>query len=970
VIGVALKGLAGRKFRATLTAIAIVLGVAMISGTYVLTDTIDKAFSQIFDDSYAGTDAVVTGKGADISFQGDTAETPPIPADVLQKVRALPDVELAMGGIYNQFDTKILDSDGKAINTQGAPSLGFGIDTSAQYARFNPLNLVAGRWPSAPEEAVIDQGTADKQGYEVGDRVLISTIRPKQAFTLTGIAKYGEVGSLGTATFAVFDLETAQRLLDREGQFDAISVAAKPGVAAQELVSEIRPILPPEAKVQTGQNEAQEQKDEISEFTKFIEYFLLAFAAIALFVGAFVIFNTLSITVAQRTREFATLRTIGASRRQVLGSVVLEALTIGTIASVIGLFAGLGLAKGLNWLFEVLNLDLPTTGTVFATRTIVVSLLVGILITLLAGLFPAIRATRVPPIAAVREGATLPKSRLSAFAPFIAIVAIAAALALLGYAMYTDELATGTRLLSIAGGVLLLFVGVAMISSRAVPVLSRLVSPLGRWLMLAFSVVFYPVVLSHWLLTAALLGYRGAGPGRRSLFGVAGLVLAAVVAAVSFGLGTVLGDVPLVGAGLAVLAFVLGVAALAAVVAAAVGSALKGLNVLELEWPPAVPGVRFEPASTSLASGNSRRNPGRTAATAAALMIGIALVTFVATLANGMKASNRGAIEDQVTADYVVTSQDGFTPVVADAGRALELTPGTELVTSVRAEVGKLAGASGYVTGIEPRRIDSVYRFDWKEGSDAVLLELGENGAIVDSDFAEEHDLAVGDTATLLSASNRTLEVEIKGIYEPPPFYPILGSVSIPQLAYDQLYDRPRNQFTFVNVPGEPNAAESENLEAAVAGYPDAKVQTREQWIDKQDQDFNQFLIMLYVLLALSVIVSVFGMVNTLVLSVFERTRELGMLRAVGMTRRQVRRMVRHESVITALIGAALGLPLGIFLAALVTRALQEFDVRFEVPGGQLILFAVVAVVVGIAAAIVPARRAARLNVLHALQYE
>jgi putative ABC transport system permease protein len=859
MIGVALKGLAGRKFRATLTAIAIVLGVAMISGTYVLTDTIDKAFSQIFDESYAGTDAVITGKGADISFQGDTAETPPVPADLLEKVRSLPTVELAMGGIYNEADAKILDKDGKAINTQGAPSLGFGFDTSAAYSRFNPLNLVAGRWPTAPEEVVIDQGTADKQGYDVGERILISTLKPKQEFTLTGIAKYGEVSSLGTATFAVFELETAQRLLDREGEFDAISVAAKAGTSPEQLVRQIEPLLPPVAKVQTGQTEAQDQKDEISEFTKFIEYFLLAFAAIALFVGAFVIFNTLSITVAQRTREFATLRTIGASRRQVLGSVVLEALTIGTIASVIGLFAGLGLAKGLNALFRALNLDLPTAGTVFATRTIVVSLLVGIVITLLAGLFPAIRATRVPPIAAVREGATLPKSRLTPFTPFIALALIALAGALLGYSMFKDDLDTGTRLLSIAGGVLALFTGVAMISSR-------LVKPL-----------------------AAIVGW----PARR-IGGSAG----------------------------------------------------------------------------ALARGNSVRNPGRTASTAAALMIGIALVTFVAVLANGMKASNRGAIEDQVKADYVVTSQDGFTPVVADAGRALELAPGAELVTSVRAEVGKVAGASGYVTGIEPRKIESVYNFDWKDGSNDVLLDLDENGAIVDSDFAEEHELAVGDTTTLLSASNRRLEIEVKGIYEPPPFYPILGSVSIPQLTYDKLYERPRNQFTFVNVPGDPTPESSENLEAAVFGYPDAKVQTREQWIDKQDQDFNQFLIMLYVLLALSVIVSVFGMVNTLVLSVFERTRELGMLRAVGMTRRQVRRMVRHESVITALIGAALGLPLGIFLAALVTRALQEFDVRFQVPSGQLIFFAVVAIVVGMAAAILPARRAARLNVLHALQYE
>jgi putative ABC transport system permease protein len=218
------------------------------------------------------------------------------------------------------------------------------------------------------------------------------------------------------------------------------------------------------------------------------------------------------------------------------------------------------------------------------------------------------------------------------------------------------------------------------------------------------------------------------------------------------------------------------------------------------------------------------------------------------------------------------------------------------------------------------------------------------------------------------SGDRRTLVV--RGIYEAPPFYPLLGNVSIAASSFDSLYERPRNQFTFVNVAGEPTDASQKSLEQALAGFPDAKVQTREAWINQQDEDFNQFLIMLYVLLMLSVIVSLFGMVNTLVLSVFERTRELGMLRAVGMTRRQVRRMIRHESVITALIGAALGLPLGIFLAALVTRALSQFDVQFSLPWGQLVVFVVVAIVAGVLAAIVPARRAARLRVLEALQYE
>jgi putative ABC transport system permease protein len=859
MIRVALRGLLGRKLRATLTALAIVLGVAMMSGTFVLTDTIDKAFSTIFDESYAGTDVVVSGKGADISFQGLEAQAPPVDESLVAEVNALPDVEIASGSVADETNTKIIGSDGKAINTQGAPSLGFGIETGPEVERFNPLNLVAGTWAERDGQVVIDAGTADREGYEVGDTIQISTLRPKQDFEVTGIAKFGDVDSLGTATFAVFDLPTGQMLLDREGQVDSISVAGRDGTTPEHLIEEIQPILPADAQVRSAQVEAQEDKDDVNEFISFIQYFLLAFAFIALFVGAFVIFNTLSITVAQRTREFATMRTVGASRRQVLWSVIVEALTIGFIASVIGLFAGLGLAIGLNELFKALDFELPTAETVFATRTIVVSLLVGTGITLVAGVFPAIRATRVPPIAAVREGFTLPKSRLAPFAPYIALAVIALALLLLGYSMFRDELDTATRLLSIAGGVLLLFVGVAMISSR-------LVKPL-----------------------AAVVGWPA-----RALAGPAG----------------------------------------------------------------------------KLASGNSIRNPGRTATTSAALMIGIALVTFVAVLANGMKASNRGAIEDQVTADYVVTAQDGFTPFVAAAGDEVSNSPDAETVSNVRADLGKVGDSSTYVTGIAPNTILQTYTFDWKEGDDSLVRTLGPNDAIVDAKFAEDNDIAVGDTISILMPSGDMLEQRVRGLYEPPPFYPLLGGVSVTTETFDSYYDRPRNQFTFVNVPGDPTDATSQSLEAAVASFPDAKVQTREAWIDQQDEDFNQFLLMLYILLVLVVIVSIFGMINTLVLSVFERTRELGMLRAVGMTRRQARRMVRHESIITALIGAALGLPLGIFLAALVTQALQEFDVRFEIPWGQLVVFAIVAVIVGMIAAIMPARRAAKLNVLRALQYE
>jgi putative ABC transport system permease protein len=855
VIGVALKGLAGRKLRSVLTAVAIVLGVAMMSGTFVLTDTIDKAFNNIFSESYADTDAVVSGKTADIDFQGEAAETPPIPEEALGTVQSLPSVEAATGVIVDDTNTDILAKDGKAVETGGAPSFGFGLDPAE--ARFNPLKLLDGRWPQASNEVVIDVATADEQGYAIGDTVRIATLEPVQPFRLVGLAQYGDVASLGSATFAVFTIPAAQTLLDRPGQYDSIQVAAKEGVTPGQLVNELRPALP-ETTVRTGAEQVDEDLKEV-EFTKFIRYFLLGFAGIALFVGAFVIFNTLSITVAQRTREFATLRTIGGSRRQVMWSVVLETFIIGALASLVGLFAGLGLATGLQEIFKSFNADLPTAGTVFATRTIVVSLLVGTIVTVVAGLFPAIRATKVPPIAAVREGATLPRSRVAPFAPYIALVAIGISVALLAYALFKDELGTAQRLISIAAGVLLLFVGVAMVSSK-------LVRPL-----------------------AALVG-----------------------------------------------------------------------------WPAA----RIGGAAGRLAQGNSTRNPGRTAATAAALMIGIALVTFVAVLASGMKDSNRGAIEDQVRAEYVLTAQDGFSPFVAGAGEAAGQSPATELVSPVRSELAKAAGEDGYLTGIDPRTIMDAYTFEWKEGSDAVLAKLGRNGAIVAEGFADDKNLGLEDTFQLLTPNGSREQLIVKGIYEPPPFFPLLGNVSIPISTFDSLYERPRNSFVFVDVAGEPTAATTAALDRAVQPFPDAKVETREGWINQQNKDFDDFLNILYVLLALSVLVSIFGMVNTLVLSVFERTRELGMLRAVGMTRRQVRRMVRHESIITALIGAALGLPLGIFLAVLMTAALRQFGLGIAVPVPQLIVFAAISIVVGIFAAIMPARRAARLNVLRALQYE
>jgi putative ABC transport system permease protein len=857
---VALKGLAGRKLRALLTAVAIVLGVAMVSGTYVLTDTIRAAFDQIFAGSYRNTAAVITGRSATTFAQSGS---PTVAASVLAKVRLLPDVETATGQIFNLNDSsdygKLIGRDGKPLGSSGNPSFAFGLDPGV--GKLNPLTLTAGRWAAGPGEIVIDSSSARSGHFAVGDTIGAAVQGPTKRYRITGIATFGSVDSLGGATLAIFDTRTAQRLLGKDG-YDAIAVSARAGVSPERLVREIRPLLPGSAQVRTGSEQAKANAKDISEFTRFIQYFLLAFGAVALFVGAFVIFNTLSITVAQRTRELATLRTLGASRRQVLRSVLAEGLAIGVLASAVGLVLGIGLAKGLGSLMAALSLDLPKAGTVFETRTAVVSMVLGTVVTLLASVAPALKATRVPPIAAVREGAALPQGRLARYRTAVALGIVGLALALLGYGLFAHGVAAGPRLLSLAVGVLGLFVGVALTASK-------LVRPL-----------------------ASALG---------------------------------------------------------------------------------IPSRRFGGAAGTLARENAMRNPARTASTAAALMIGLALVTMVATLGKGLVSSDRSSLRHQVRSDYVVTSKNGWEPLSRAAGDTAAAAPGVVVASSVRNEQAKVLDDEVRVDGIDPATIASVYRYDWVEGSNETLAELGRDGAIVRKKWSDEHHVAVGDRITVVNPAGDRSRYVVRGIYTQPKFGsidPVLGSIAISQQAFDSAFQRPQNAYTFLNVRGGAGPEATAALKRALAAYPDAKVATRHDWVESRAKGVNQLLNLLYVLLALSVVVSLFGMVNTLVLSVFERTRELGMLRAVGMTRRQVRRMIRHESVVTALIGAALGLPLGLFLAGLVTRALSDQGVVFAVPGRLVASFVLVAVSAGVLAAVAPARRASRLKVLESLQYE
>ncbi|HXF98777.1 MAG TPA: ABC transporter permease [Gaiellaceae bacterium] len=976
----ALRALLARKLRTALTAIAVVLGVSMISGTYVLTDSIDQAFDRIFGEIRAGSNAVITGRSAFELTEGGGVEPPPFDERLLAKVRALPAVAAAEGSVDGE--ATLIGEDGKAIVSGGAPNIGFSIADGE--SPFNPLTLIDGDWPG-PGEVAIDRETAAEQGLEVGETVGVQAEGPVRRMRISGIFEFSSGLTIGGATLAGFALPTAQRLFGKRGKLDEIAIASRPGVPARELVRQVEEILPPGTQVRTGEEQARADAEETNEFIDFLRSFLLAFAGIALFVGSFVIANSLSITIAQRTRELATLRTIGATSRQVLASVLVEALVLGALASLAGLFLGLLLAEGLFALFDAVGFTLPNTGLVFEPRTTAVALAAGILVTLLASLYPALRATTVPPIAAVREGAALPGepldslrgprlaagvTGLGAAVGVLAISAaplstlVTAALAVLGlvlvllgcalfpsraagalvsgalgfaalvYGLFVPGLGTTRVLLWLGVGVLLVFFGAARVTTRLIPGLASLLSPAARVSVFALGLLVWPVfTLPYWLLRRAAWGPGGAR-SRAGAF-LAGSLLNPLLLPLLLAL-----------------------------------TARRALTRWEPEWPVDLPGVLPDASTAAVGRENARRNPQRTASTASALMIGLALVTLVATLAAGIVETFRSSVDDLWKAsesDYGITAQNNFSPIPVEAANAAARAPGVVAVMNVRTGQVRVFDETIFATAVDPsaRRLINL---EWKAGSQQVLAGLGADGALVDDGFAEEHDLRVGSPVPLTFPNGTRRTFRVEGIFDPPTGGSPFGDVTISTRAWDEHVQNPRNLYSFVAMRGDVTDENTAALERALADFPNAKVQTREQFIDSQIAGLNAVLNVLYVLLALSVLVSLFGIVNTLVLTVFERTREIGMLRAIGMTRRQVREMIRHESVITALIGAAVGIVLGIVLAVLLIARLDFVDFAF--PAAQIVVFVAAAVLVGLLAAIFPARRAARLNPLEAIAYE
>jgi putative ABC transport system permease protein len=856
MLSLVLRGFLQRKLRVLLTGIAIALGVALMAGTYVLTDTIDKSFAGIFNVANKGHDVVITPRQS--LGRNTRSQTPPITDQMLAQVRATSGVAEAAGSIFTPGT--FLDTHGKRLTHGGAPAF----VASEVPKRFESFTVVRGRFPLNANEVAIDEATANRANLKVGQQMLVAGSAPAKRYTIVGITKFGGGQSFGGAGAAILTPAEAQRVIGLPGHFDQIDVAAEPGVTASELRDRIRAILPSTVDVRTGAQQAAKDTSDLESNLGFIRTFLLVFAYVALVVGAFIIFNTFSITVAQRTREFGLLRTLGSSRRQIMQSVVYEGLLLGVVGAVLGLLGGIALAPALNALFKAFGADLPHNGTVIETRTIVVSLLVGIIVTLLAGLPPALRATRVPPLAAMREGVEIPQQAPSG---------------------------RGVLIRSLVAAALLLGLG--------------FLSGSGALLVILF------VALSAYVTRLLIRLARGGRPPRYRV-----------------------------------------VPALA-----------RAIGVL----------VSWRGITGRLARENAIRQPGRTMITAAALTVGLALVAFVAVLADGTKATIDQAVTRSFAGDLIVeNSQAGNNEqgIPALLAPALRRVPGVASVTPIAFTVGRLRGSSSNVTitAIDPSSFERVYRVEWNHGSNAALLGLPSNGTILTKGFADSKHLKVGQTISVLTPTDRHVELTVRGVATDNAR--LLGNLTINLSLARAAFGQRDDAVDFVSyAPGVSNTQVQPALNRLLASYfPQARSRTAAQFKQDQANQINTLLALIYVLLALSVIVSLFGIVNTLILSIYERTRELGMLRAIGTSRRQVRQMIRYESVITALIGGVFGLVIGVVGAILVTTlTLSGSGYVQSFPIGTLLVLLLVAALAGVIAAQLPARRAARLDMLQAL---
>ena len=842
----ALRSLGQHKVRLLLTLLAVVVGVAFVAGTFIFTDSLKQSFDALFnapqpDVTVAADSAFATGGQGGGPGSG-AEQVPTVPASLLPSVASVNGVAAAYG-VVTSTGALVLGKNGKPVGTAGPPARGI---SWLPDSSINSISLVAGRAPTGPHEVALLEATSTLADAGVGDSVAIETPAGHLTATVVGLVSRGIGGSDG-GTLTVFDVPTAQKqMLGNTDTFTSIAVKADPGVDQDVLARRIAATLPAHTKVQTGAQRSADIANRLQTAFGFINTFLLAFALIALFVAIFLIFNTFSMLVAQRTRELALLRAVGASRGQVRQSVLAEAAILGVIAAAVGVLGGIAVSQGLRLLLGVFGANLPAAPLVIQPRTIIVSLILGVGITLISAYIPARRAARVPPIAAMRDDVSLPSKTLRIRGIIGIVLVLIAVLTAVSATRHLDDNLRATQLVGLSA--ICALIGVIALA----PIL-------GRW----------------------FIGLFGA-PLRRHAIG-------------------------------------------------------------------------------NLAAENGRRNPRRTAATATALAIGLALMTAIGVLAASTKASVASVVDDTIGADYIILGAN-FQPFRPDVYQAVKNTPGTSTVTFTRQLPLSVGDSQGVLTGIESGKFQKVFSLTMDSGSADNLLP---GDAIVDSDTANKLGLTLGQNVPVDYVNGPGFLI-LRGTYKPAG--PITGWIADIQTLTDA-GGRDLDSAVYIrSASGADPAAVRASLDQELAAFPAVKLQDQASLKDQINQQFDRVFGFIYALLALAVIVAFLGIINTLALSVFERRREVGLLRAVGTSRAQIRRMVVIESILIALFGALVGIALGLIYGILFRKVLESVGItQLAIPTGQLTWFVILAVVGGVVAALWPAFTASRLDVLKAI---
>jgi putative ABC transport system permease protein len=840
---IALKGILGRKARLVLTSLAVIIGTAFLAGTSVFTATLDRTFNNLFEDVFKNIDGYV--RSAEV-IEGDFGlqERQRIPAELVDQVNAVPGVADAVPDI--QAFARIIGKDGKPLGSEGAGPPTFG--SVAVEFKGALWTISEGKWPVGAGEVALDEASARNGNYVVNDTVKVVAQSGSREFTLVGIASYGDVRSPGGATFALFDVPTAAEFLGKPGFVDAILVVGDGSRTDEELATDIDAVFDPALKIETltGAEVTKETQDDIGEALSFFGILLSIFSSIALGVGSFVIYNVFSISAAQRQRENALLRAIGASRRQVSRAMLIESVIVGIFGSMMGFLGGIGLAVGLSGLLRALDIDLPQGGLVVTPGAAFNTILVGLLVTVASAYLPARRAGKVPPLAAMRATAleTAGPGRIRAYAGltsvFLGLVTIGAVI-----------LGASNSLLGV--GVLLVFAGTIILG----PAIAR------------------PVALVLGRPAAALRGVTG-----------------------------------------------------------------------------------------TMARQNAARNPKRTSRTASPVLIGVALVAAVSALAASINGQISDIFTKQFSGDYAVSSQaQGFGGLSPSLATDLGKIDGVQTATGIGTLLVKIDNKGRTLTVISPETIEGNYDIGL---IDVNYSDLDKDGIFVSLDYAEREELSVGSTVNVVLADTTSRALTVRGLYE---FNDLAGNRIVSREMFANANVTSFDFGIYVTLaPGADSKQVRASLQKAVDDYGQGKLLSKQEYIDEQAGQVNQLLGLIYGLLFLSVIIAIVGIIITLLLSVFERQREIGLLRAVGMTRSQVRTTVRWESVITSLLGAVLGIVLGLALGWVVVFSLRDQGLTsFQIPIGTTIFIMVMSFIVGVLAAVYPAWRATKVDVLEAL---